>query len=144
MKPLIPGTPPVRVLIVEDETIIAMDMQRKIREMGWDVAGRVVSGEQAVEQAVTLKPDLVLMDIKLRGRIDGIAAAKKIRQHDDIPVIFLSSYLAQDTLRKEGAPISVAMLPKPFDPHELKQAMAGISRTRRMKPEETVNALSVL
>ena len=110
--------PAIRVLIVEDETIIAMDITRKVRQMGCDVVGRVVSGEQAL----MLKPDVVLMDIKLRGRIDGIAAAKRIRQQDDISVIFLSAFLAHDSVRNEAAPLSVAMLPKPFDPFELKEA----------------------
>ena len=121
---------PVRVLIVEDETIIAMDMQRKIKQMGCEVVGRVVSGEQAVEQALTLKPDVVLMDIKLRGKMDGITAAKRIRQNDDIPVIFLSAFLAHDAVRKEGAALSIAMLPKPFEPFELREAMGRIISSR--------------
>jgi CheY-like chemotaxis protein len=125
-----PSPLPLRVMIVEDETIIAMDMQRKIRQLGCDVVARVVSGEQAVEQASQLKPDLVLMDIKLRGKIDGITAAKQIQQTENIPVIFLSAYLSQDAVRKEGAPLSVAMLPKPFDPFELRDVMARVFATR--------------
>lgn len=131
----LPDVPPMRVLIVEDETIIAMDMQRRIKQMGCDVVGRVVSGEQAVDQASTLKPDVVLMDIKLRGKIDGITAARRIRQHDDIPVIFLSAFLARDSVRQEGGPLSIAMLPKPFDPSELKDAMSRILRPRTQEPE---------
>ena len=121
-----PNTPPVRVLIVEDESIIAMDMQQKIRKMGYEVVGRVGTGEQAIERARTLKPDLVLMDINLRGDLDGFAAARTIRQKDNIPVIFLSAYLSQESVRQEGAPLSVAMLPKPFDPYELKNVMSHL------------------
>ena len=121
-----PNTPQVRVLIVEDESIIAMDMQHKIRNMGYEVVGRVGTGEQAIERAQTLKPDLVLMDIKLRGDVDGFAAARTIRESDDIPVIFLSAYVSQESVRDEGAPLSVAMLPKPFDPHELKSVMRNL------------------
>jgi CheY-like chemotaxis protein len=142
MNTPMPDNSPIRVLIVEDETIIAMDMQRKIRQMGCDVVGRVVSGEQAVEQARTLQPDVVLMDIKLRGRIDGITAAKRIRQHDDIPVIFLSAFLAQESVRQEGAPLSIAMLPKPFDPGELKQAMRLITKSRPVDPGSPLNAMA--
>ncbi len=123
-------SPAMRVLIVEDETIVAMDMTRKVKQMGCDVVGRVVSGEQAVEQALMLKPDVVLMDIKLRGRIDGITAAKRIRQQDDISVIFLSAFVAHDSVQKEGAPLSIAMLPKPFDSFELKDAMSRVSQSR--------------
>jgi CheY-like chemotaxis protein len=137
-----PDNSPIRVLIVEDETIIAMDMQRKIKQMGCDVVGRVVSGEQAVEQARTLRPDVVLMDIKLRGKIDGITAAKRIRQHDDIPVIFLSAFLAQESVRQEGAPLSIAMLPKPFDPYELKEAMRLIVKSRPVEPDSPLNAIA--
>jgi two-component system, response regulator PdtaR len=121
-----PQLPNIKVLIVEDETIIAMDMQSKIRQMGCTVVGRVVSGEQAVEQAHQLKPDLVLMDIKLRGKIDGIAAARTIRQTENIPVIFLSAFLAHEKVREEGASLCVAMLAKPFDPFELKEVMISI------------------
>jgi len=115
--------PHLRVLIVEDETIIAMDMQCKIRQMGCEVVGRVASGEQAIEQAAHLKPDVVLMDIKLRGKIDGIAAAREIQQKENVPVIFLSAYLGQEKVRQEGASLSIAMLPKPFDPYELRDVM---------------------
>lgn len=136
--------PAIRVLIVEDETIIAMDMTRKVRQMGCDVVGRVVSGEQAVEQALMLKPDVVLMDIKLRGRIDGIAAAKRIRQQDDISVIFLSAFLAHDSVRNEAAPLSVAMLPKPFDPFELKEAMTRVAQPRSMEPQTLSDSIKTL
>jgi CheY-like chemotaxis protein len=129
-SPKQPQLPPLRVMIVEDETIIAMDMQRKIRQLGCDVVARVVSGEQAVEQAAQLKPDLVLMDIKLRGKIDGITAAKQIQKLENIPVVFLSAYLSQEAVRKEGAPLSVAMLPKPFDPYELRDVMARVFASR--------------
>jgi|WetSurMetagenome_2_1015567.scaffolds.fasta_scaffold14220_8 CheY-like chemotaxis protein len=135
---------PIRVLIVEDETIIAMDMQRKIKQMGCDVVGRVVSGEQAVEQARTLRPDVVLMDIKLRGKMDGITAARRIRQHDDIPVIFLSAYLAQESVRQEGASLSIAMLPKPFDPYELKEAISLIAKSRPAQPGGTPDPITPL
>jgi CheY-like chemotaxis protein len=122
--------PHLRVLIVEDETIIAMDMQSKIRQMGCTVVGRVVSGEQAVEQAIHLKPDLVLMDIKLRGKIDGIAAAREIRRTDNIPVIFLSAFLAHEKVREEGASLAVAMLAKPFDPFELRDVMIALFKSK--------------
>ena len=121
-----PNNPPVRVLIVEDESIIAMDMQHKIRKMGYEVVGRVGTGEQAIERAQTLKPDLVLMDINLGGDLDGFAAARTIRQSNDIPVIFLSAYITRDSVSSEGAQLSVAMLPKPIDPYELKSVMGHL------------------
>jgi CheY-like chemotaxis protein len=118
--------PPIRVLIVEDESIIAMDMQRKIGQMGYEVVGRVGSGEKAIERAQTLKPDLVLMDIKLRGALDGIATARAIKQQSDIPVIFVSAYTSQESVIREGGPLSVAMIQKPFEVYELKAVMGKV------------------
>jgi CheY-like chemotaxis protein len=132
---------PIRVLIVEDETIIAMDLQRKIQKMGCEVVGRVGSGEMAVEQAFELKPDLVLMDINLSGKIDGIAAAISIRQQDDIPVIFLSAFLAHESAIRDGKDLSFAMLAKPFDPFELKEVMGRLFKTEKAPKARPLDSL---
>lgn len=132
---------PIRVLIVEDETIIAMDLQRKIQKMGCEVVGRVSSGELAVEQAFELKPDVVMMDINLSGKINGIDAAKFIRQQDDIPVIFLSAFLAHEPAIREGKDLSFAMLAKPFDPFELKEVMGRLFKTGRAPKASPLDSL---
>lgn len=88
------NTPAISVLIVEDEAITAMFMQTKLRSSGFNVLKRVSSGEEAVDYALQLKPDLVLMDIRLAGRMDGIEAVSKIKAESvkDIQFIFTSGY----------------------------------------------------
>jgi CheY-like chemotaxis protein len=76
-----------RVLIVEDEQIVAADLERTLRRLGYQVVGLAASGQAAVEQAQQTQPDLVLMDIKLRGALDGVAAAAQIQATAQVPII---------------------------------------------------------
>ncbi|MCR9257864.1 MAG: response regulator [Alphaproteobacteria bacterium] len=80
-----------RVLIVEDEAITAMDEQMTVESSGYEVVGIVDSGEGAVEAARDLKPDVILMDITLKGDMDGMEAAWKIRERFGIPVVFVTA-----------------------------------------------------
>jgi CheY-like chemotaxis protein len=75
------------ILIVEDEAIVAKDLQNRLRKFGYTVLGIASSGQDAINKAVEISPDLVLMDIRLKGAIDGIEAAEKIHQYLDIPII---------------------------------------------------------
>jgi CheY-like chemotaxis protein len=86
--------PVISVLIVEDEAITAMFMESKLRNRGFNVLKRVLSGEEAVEYALKLKPDLVLMDIRLAGKMDGIEAVTKIKAGSakDMQFIFTTGY----------------------------------------------------
>ena len=79
------------ILIVEDENIIAMDLQYRLEDLGYKVAGMVSSGEASIDAVSRRRPDLVLMDIKLRGRIDGVRAAELIFRRFHVPVVYLSS-----------------------------------------------------
>ena len=89
-----------RVLVVEDEAIVAHDLRLRLQELGYSIAASVPSGEEAVQQAAALHPDLVLMDIQLAGDLDGVAAAEQIRTQYDIPVIFLTAYADEATLQR--------------------------------------------
>lgn len=82
--------PKAKILIVEDEAITAMDLQNSLKSMGYDAPAIVPSGERAIKKAEELKPDLVLMDIKLKGAMDGIEAAGMIRNQPGLPVVFLT------------------------------------------------------
>src|SRR5687768_10766803 len=75
----------VRILVVEDERIVSMDIQRRLKALGYEVVGAAVSGEEAIEKAGIHRPNLVLMDIMLDGQLDGIAAAEAIRAQYRIP-----------------------------------------------------------
>src|SRR5262245_39964282 len=90
----------VRILVVEDERIVALDIQRRLKALGYEVAGAAVSGEDAIYKATELHPDLVLMDIMLEGRIDGIMAAETIRCRLSIPVIFVTAHADAYTLQR--------------------------------------------
>jgi len=79
------------ILVVEDEAVVAEDLQHRLVELGYEVAGWAVSGEDAVRLAEETHPDLVLMDVRIRGELDGIAAARAIRERVDIPLIFVTA-----------------------------------------------------
>ena len=81
-----------RILIVEDETIVQLDLQNQLRRLGHAVVGSAVSGEEAIAKVDELKPDLVLMDVKLEGKMDGIEAADQIRATHAVPIVYLTAY----------------------------------------------------
>ena len=81
-----------RILIVEDERIVARDLSDSLEGLGYEVAGIVSSGEEAIEMTGEQLPDLVLMDIILRGNLDGISASREIRERYDIPVVYLTAH----------------------------------------------------
>jgi len=108
-----------RILIVEDEKIIALDLQRRLERFGFSVVGMAASGAEAIELASEREPDIILMDIRLEGDMDGIEASKLIRARFAIPVIFLTAYTDERTLdrAKEVEPFGYIL--KPFKEREL-------------------------
>jgi PAS domain S-box-containing protein len=108
-----------RILIVEDEAVIAADIQYQLRGLGYRVVGIVDTGEGAVEKAGSLLPDLILMDIRLRDKMDGIEAAKQIRERYAIPVVFLTAHDDPETLRSAGEVQPHGYVVKPFEVREL-------------------------
>jgi signal transduction histidine kinase len=113
---------PARVLIAEDESIVAANLQLRLESLGYAVVGSVDSGEEAVRQAEALRPDLVLMDIRLTGTLDGVAAAAQIRAQLDIPIIYLTAYTDDQTLERAKPTEPYGYLIKPFDTRELHTA----------------------
>ena len=107
------------VLVVEDEGFIALQIKELLEKGGFCIAGVTAYGEDAVVLADKFRPDLVCMDIELMGRIDGIEAARRIREHNDIPIIFLTAHTDRERLTRarEAAPYSY--LVKPFNDREL-------------------------
>ncbi|QWR78952.1 response regulator [Candidatus Magnetomonas plexicatena] len=104
----------IRILVVEDERIIAREIEERLKRMGFSVIGIVSSGESALQKIPEELPDLVLMDIRLRGDIDGIEAAKHIRGKYDIPVIFLTAHSDKATLERAKVTQPYGYLLKPF------------------------------
>jgi CheY-like chemotaxis protein len=112
-----------RILIVEDERLTAMSLQCELRALGYDVAALISSGEEAVARATELRPDLVLMDVRLEGAMSGIEAARQIRSFLDIPVIFLTAYSNEDIRRSAERAGSCGYILKPYEQHELQEAL---------------------
>ncbi|PYT09791.1 MAG: two-component system response regulator [Acidobacteria bacterium] len=112
-----------RILVVEDESIVALDIQCRLESLGYEVPATVASGEQAVEQAGALRPDLVLMDIQLQGRMDGVEAADQIRQRFGIPVIYLTANADHPTVQRAKVTEPFGYLIKPFEERELQTAI---------------------
>lgn len=79
-----------KVLIVEDDMLLSLVEERLIQKLGHEVVAKVTTGEEAIEKSKELSPDLIVMDIVLKGELDGIQAMEKIREHSDVPVIYLS------------------------------------------------------
>ena len=108
-----------KILIVEDESIIAEDISDSLISLGYRISGMVYSGEEAIEAAAKCRPDLVLMDVNLQGEIDGITAAAEIRARFQIPVVYLTAYADENTLRRVNATKPFGYIVKPFEEKNL-------------------------
>lgn len=108
-----------KILVVEDEAIIAYNLQRILSSFGYKVPETVESGPQAIKAAETLQPDLVLMDIQLRGEMDGIEAARQIRARIDLPVVYLTAYAEDSRLMQARQTTPYGYLVKPVQDREL-------------------------
>jgi len=110
-----------QVLIVEDESIVAMEIEKYVRQLGYPVAGVCAYGERAVDIAVNTPVDIVLMDIRIKGDWDGIETAEMLRKaHPEIQVIFLTAHMDDYHVNRAIALDPVAYLAKPFHQEELR------------------------
>jgi CheY-like chemotaxis protein len=108
-----------KILIAEDEVIVAMDIQMRLESAGYQVVASVISGEDAIRKALDTHPDLALMDIGLKGDLDGIAAADEIHRQLDIPVVYLTSYSNRTILERAKLSEAYGYLLKPFEERTL-------------------------
>ena len=104
----------INVLVVEDESIVSKDIQHSLKKLGYNVVGASPTGEKAIELAGTEKPDIVLMDIMLKGEMNGIEAASQIKELYSVPVIFLTAYADESTLSKAKITEPYGYVLKPF------------------------------
>jgi len=111
--------PDINILVVDDERIVALDIRNTMERLGYTVCAMVSTGEEAVEKAGQLKPDLILMDIKLKGDMDGVQAAEIINRKHSIPIIFLTAYSDEKTLQRAKSSEPFGYLIKPFEEREL-------------------------
>ncbi|MBH8553918.1 response regulator [Nostocaceae cyanobacterium CENA357] len=108
-----------KILVVEDEAIVAKDLGNRLKKFGHIVTAIASSGQEAINKALEFSPDLVLMDIRLKGQIDGVEAAQEIRKHLDIPIIYLTAYADDHTLERAKITDPFGYLLKPFKEREL-------------------------
>jgi len=131
MNPKLPINAPIalspphpRILVVEDELIVARDILQQLMSLGYEPIESATTGEQAIALATRLKPDLVLMDIQLAGAMDGIAAAQIIRTQLALPVVFLTAFVADDILERAKLTEPFGYVLKPFSERELSTVLA--------------------
>ena len=122
-----------RILIVEDEQIVAADLERTLRRLGYQVVGLAASGQSAVEHAQQTQPDLVLMDIKLRGALDGVAAAAQIQATAQVPIIYLTAYADETTLQRAKITEPFGYILKPFEERQLHSSIEMALYKARME-----------
>lgn len=124
-----PGT--ARVLVVEDEWFISMEIETTLEDSGYAVVGVAVNADEAVRMAEMYRPDLVLMDIRLQGGSDGIEAAAEINRRFGPRCLFISAHTDPDTKERGQAANPLGWLPKPFSSQQLVLAVEAALRGRR-------------
>jgi CheY-like chemotaxis protein len=122
-KSLFEARATMRILVVEDEVIVARDIQNILSDCGYLVTGLASSGEESIQKAEALHPDLVLMDIRLKGNMDGIEAGHRIHDNLHIPIVYVTALGDEITLeninRKNGFP----RILKPFEEKEIERVI---------------------
>jgi two-component system, cell cycle sensor histidine kinase and response regulator CckA len=129
---------PAQILIVEDERIVAGDLRSRLRRMGYRVCGIASNGTDAIRLADEHHPDLVLMDIRLDGTMDGIQAADTIKRTHNLPIIYLSAYADQSTVERAKVTEPFGYLLKPFEDSELRTTIEMALYKRSMEEERHV------
>jgi response regulator NasT len=121
------------VLIAEDEALIRLDLKEMLEEAGYEVVGEAADGSQAIEQTEALRPDLVILDVKMPG-LDGISAAERIVETGTAPVIILTAFSQRELVERAAEAGAMAYLVKPFDKGDLVPAIeVAISRYQQLR-----------
>lgn len=122
-----------KILLVEDEAINAMLLKRSMELLGYDICGPAATGEAAIQIAADEHPDVILMDIRLAGKLDGIDAARAIISQNPVPIIFLTGYMGQENLNRMKEIHPVANLVKPISPDDILPVLDQLFE-HRMQP----------
>src|SRR5262249_25392977 len=109
-----------RILVVEDEAVVALDVEDRLRRLGHEVVGTADSAASALALPAEVRPDLVLMDIALRDGADGIAAAERLRAELAVPVVFVTAFADSETLERAKRVSPHGYIVKPFDERDLR------------------------
>jgi PAS domain S-box-containing protein/putative nucleotidyltransferase with HDIG domain len=136
----------IRLLIVEDESLVARDVENMAVSQGYEVCGIASSGDQCLEMVARLQPDIILMDVIIKGSLDGISVSEKIWRSYRIPIIFVTAYADEQTLKRAKITEAFGYILKPFDERELKIAIEmayfkSLMEARLREREEWLSAL---
>ncbi|HXF93562.1 MAG TPA: response regulator [Nitrospiraceae bacterium] len=112
-----------KILVVEDEPIVARDIQLSLQRLGYDVPATAASGEEAIRKAAETRPDLVVMDIVLKGKMDGVETAQQLKDRLNVPVIYLTAFADDQTLERAKTTAPAGYMLKPYQPHELRTSI---------------------
>lgn len=108
-----------QIMVVEDSIVISRDIQNRLASLGYGVAATAVTGQEAIDNAEETRPDLILMDINLKGPMDGVEAAEQIHKQLDIPIVYLTAQSDEGTLKRAKLTGPFGYLLKPFDERDL-------------------------
>ena len=122
-----------KILVVEDESIIAMDLRITLSRMGYEVTSVVNNALAAIQKAEQDKPDIILMDIMLGGSLDGIEAAKIISYNHSTPIIYVTALKDEETMKRAYLPEPYLFLMKPYTEKDLKYAIEDMLKTRAVR-----------
>lgn len=120
----------LKIMVVEDEGIVAFDLKQTLERLGYKVISMAASGVEAIEKADDHKPDMILMDIKLKSALDGIDTAQIISYRHRIPIIYLTSYDNDDIRKRAETTPAAAFLLKPYDEYKLKTTIENVMSGR--------------
>jgi DNA-binding NarL/FixJ family response regulator len=134
----------LRILVVEDERLVAMSLQRQLQTLGYTVVGRTASGDAAIELAGKLRPDVVLMDIYLEGEIDGISAAAEIQSQFQLPVIYLTAFSNREILDRAKLTEPAGYILKPYEDRELQVVIETAVYRHRAEEQRLANLTAQL
>lgn len=124
-----------KVMIVEDEEIVSFDLKKTLEKLGYEVIAQASSGVEAIEKAENSKPDVILMDIRLKNELDGIDAAHIISFKQRVPIIYLTSFGNEEIKKRAKKTTASAFLLKPFDEEILKNTIDNaISEYSKLNP----------
>lgn len=118
----------VRILIVEDEQVVAMDLEMQLSSIGYQVTGIAETGHEALRLTEATKPDLILMDIHLQGDLDGIATAWEVHRLWNLPVVFVTAFASEEIQRRAKAASPFGFLTKPYRPEDVRAAISTALR----------------
>jgi AmiR/NasT family two-component response regulator len=133
---------PEKILIVEDDTIIAITIEGRLKQFGYRVVGRAATADDAIKKTIEFEPDLVLMDIHLKGPVDGIEAAETVYGIYNVPVVYLTAFSDEITLERAQKTSPFGYIVKPFNDSTLKTTIKlALLKHNAEKKDREVNDL---